>query len=213
MTTVETASDRTDESRTARERGTYAAPNEWVEARRRLQLLETVYDRATTRRLEATGVGAGWHCAEVGAGGGSVTRWLCDRVGPSGRVLAVDIDTRFVDELDHPSLEVRRQDIVTQPLRAGEFDLVHARAVLMHLPALLQSAGLDAVVADTDIRFFPGGSAGAEFIAVSCAQLRAALLAGGFPQQDLDDCLALLDDPTTWFPPMAIVGASGRRPA
>ncbi len=44
-------------------------------------------------------------------------------------------------------------------------------------------------------------------------QVRQAMLAGGFPEEDFDHCLALLQDPAEWFPNFAMVGASGRRPA
>ena len=273
MATVETLDEQRRTTLDGREQGTYVVPNDWGDARRRLRLLETWADPATTRRLAATGVGPGWRCLEVGAGG-SVTRWLCERVGPAGQVVAVDMDTRFVEELDYPQLEVRRQDVVTQPVPRGEFDLVHTRAVLTHLPArddvladlvaalrpggrlvieevdffsidscatglyremltsmetitapaglnchwarqlpaMLASAGLEAVTADADIQFCNGGSAAAQFLAVSFVQLRDTLVAGGCTAEDLDRFSTLLDDPTTWFPNMAVVGATGRRP-
>src|SRR5437588_313585 len=129
MATIETL---TGSPPAGREQGTYVVPNDWEDARRRLQCLEAWADPATTRRLAATGVGPGGRCLEVGAGGGSVTRWLCERVGPAGRVVALDMDTRFVEELDYPQLEVRSQDVVTHPVPRGEFDLVHARALLIH---------------------------------------------------------------------------------
>jgi len=50
-------------------------------------------------------VGDGWRCLEVGGGGGSITEWLCRRVGPTGRVVATDINTRFLDALDFENLE------------------------------------------------------------------------------------------------------------
>src|SRR5437588_12538585 len=93
----------------ARTLGTYLVPNSWDHARKRLELLEGCFDPGTIRRLEATGVRPGWRCLEVGGGGGSITRWLCERVGVLGRVTVVDIDTRFLEELDYPNLEVRRQ--------------------------------------------------------------------------------------------------------
>jgi ubiquinone/menaquinone biosynthesis C-methylase UbiE len=114
-------------------RSGYALDNAWKQARERLALLETVLDPGSIRRLEALGVGAGWHCLEVGGGGGSIAEWLCRRVGPTGRVLAIDIDTRFLDALDYPNLTVRQHDIVTTPLSDATFDLVHVRAVLTHL--------------------------------------------------------------------------------
>jgi len=113
---------------------TYAFDNAWRQARERLALLETCPDPATTRRMTALGVGDGWTCLDVGAGGGSVAAWLCGRVGASGKVVATDIDTRFLDALAEPNLEVRRHDVVTDPLPTATFDLVHTRMVLMHQP-------------------------------------------------------------------------------
>jgi len=42
----------------------------------RLRLLEEYHDPVTTSQLDAIGVGEGWRCLDVGAGGGSVTRML-----------------------------------------------------------------------------------------------------------------------------------------
>ena len=82
--------------------GAYALSNAWQQARERLALLEDELDPATQRRLLACGVTAGWHCLEVGAGGGSIAHWLCRQVGRDGRVLATDIDTTLV-AVDAPS--------------------------------------------------------------------------------------------------------------
>ncbi|MCL2395840.1 MAG: class I SAM-dependent methyltransferase, partial [Acidimicrobiaceae bacterium] len=98
----------------------------------RLRRLEEITDPATIRRLEEIGVGAGWSCLEVAAGAGSIAAWLGDRVGPGGRVLAVDIDTRFLGDLGAP-VEVRELNLLTDDLESGGFDLVHGRAILMHL--------------------------------------------------------------------------------
>ncbi|MDQ6907521.1 MAG: SAM-dependent methyltransferase, partial [Chloroflexota bacterium] len=62
----------------------------------RFASLETLYDPRTIRFLEATGVGSGWHCLEVGGGSGSIATWLADRVGDTGHVLVTDIDPRFL---------------------------------------------------------------------------------------------------------------------
>ncbi len=43
----------------------------------RLGVIEGYLDPHSRRWLEALGVGPGWHCLDVGAGGGSLTRWLC----------------------------------------------------------------------------------------------------------------------------------------
>src|SRR5262249_9995586 len=102
--------------------------------RERLGLLTRLTDPIPTRRLLRLGVGAGWDCLDVGAGDGSVARWLADRVGPQGRVVATDLDPRFLIGLDLHNLEVRRHDLVRDDLEAGGYDLVHCRFVLMHLP-------------------------------------------------------------------------------
>lgn len=54
-------------------------------------------------------------------------------MGSRGRVVATDIDTRFLRALRRPNLEVRCHDIVVDSLEVGAFDLVHARLVLAHL--------------------------------------------------------------------------------
>lgn len=96
--------------------------------------LSDLYDASTIHYIEQCGIERGWSCLEVGAGGGSIASWLCARVGLSGRVLATDIELRFLRTPSHPGLEVRRHDIRSEALPMGEFDLAHARLVLMHLP-------------------------------------------------------------------------------
>ena len=97
-------------------------------------MLEAWFDPGTIQHLDARGVGAGWHCLEVGAGGGSIAAWLCQQVGEQGRVVATDINTRLVAELDHLALEAMQHNIVADELPEEAFDLVHTRAVLGHLP-------------------------------------------------------------------------------
>jgi len=106
----------------------------WSEERRRLAGLEAVLDPGTMSILSRLNVGEGWRCLEVGGGGGSIARWLSGQVGSSGRVVATDLDTRFLDEIGAPNLEVRRHDIVRDPLEGEAFDLVHSRDVLEHIP-------------------------------------------------------------------------------
>jgi len=112
----------------------YAWDNAMTEGRRRLALLERWLDPSTFRRLDAIGVGAGWHCLELGAGGGSVCEHLSERVGPSGHVCAMDIDARFLRGLAHTNLEIREENVVDAVLSEGTFDLVHSRWTLMHIP-------------------------------------------------------------------------------
>lgn len=112
----------------------YIADNAWQAARERLALLETVADPRTIRSLHQIGVAAGWHCLEVAGGGGSIAAWLCNQVGPSGHVLATDLDPRFLEALTASNLTVQRHNILTDSLPAAAFDLVHVRALLAFLP-------------------------------------------------------------------------------
>lgn len=101
--------------------------------RTRLRLLEKYHDPLTRGQLAAIGVDNGWHCLDVGAGGGSVTGMLAERVGSTGAVLAVDLDTTLLEKLASDRVEVRRQDLMSDSLPEAAFDLVHARLVLMFL--------------------------------------------------------------------------------
>src|SRR5689334_15784779 len=105
------------------------------DARARLKAAEDLLDEGTQRVLDRIGVATGWQCLEIGAGGGSIARWLADRVGPQGRVVATDISTRDLDRSGRQNLEVRQHDIVNDPLETDTYDLVHARLLLEHLPA------------------------------------------------------------------------------
>jgi hypothetical protein len=61
--------------------------------RPRLTLLEEAHDPLTLGQPDAIGVGEGWRCLDVGEGGGSATKMLAARVGPTGSVLAIDLVT------------------------------------------------------------------------------------------------------------------------
>jgi SAM-dependent methyltransferase len=112
----------------------YPLGNEWKAARERLSQLEAIVDPWTIRNLEKLGVREGWHCLEVAGGGGSIAEWLSRQVGHEGHVVATDLEPRFLQTINAPTLEVWRHDILREPLPEGRFDLVHARAVLTFLP-------------------------------------------------------------------------------
>ena len=99
----------------------------------RLRLLEARYDPHTFRRLARFGPLAGTRCLEVGAGAGSVARWLAAQVGPAGQVVATDTNPRFLAAAEKAGVEVRRHNILAGPLEPGRYDLAHCRALLLHL--------------------------------------------------------------------------------
>ena len=129
----------------------YALDNASREALDRFPALSDAFDAGTQRHLTAVGVSAGWRCLEVGGGGGSIARWLAERVGPTGHVLVTDIDPRHLRFPDLPEVEVRVHDIAVDPLPAAAFDLVHARLVLVHV------AEREAALANMIAALKPGG--------------------------------------------------------
>jgi SAM-dependent methyltransferase len=118
----------------------YVLPHSIPQEDERLTLMSRMLDPQMFFRLEQAGVAEGWRCLEVGAGNGSVSHWLAGKVGPAGRVVASDIDTRFLDRLSLPNLEVRRIDVTRDPLGEG-YDLVCGRAFLHHIPQRVEVLG------------------------------------------------------------------------
>jgi len=109
----------------------------------RLRVLARVRDPSTRATLESIGIAAGWTCCDVGSGAGTIAAWMADRVAPEGRVLSVDVDTRFQPQ--HAGVDVRTLDVTSEPIGADEFDVVHARGVLQHIAQ--REAVLDSMIA------------------------------------------------------------------
>jgi SAM-dependent methyltransferase len=112
----------------------YVPDGAWHAERARLDSLTSLYDPGSLQICDEIGVGPGWACADVGAGTGSLAQALAKRVAPSGGVVAFDIDTRFLEPLAAPGLVVRALDVTQEALPESEFDFVHARLLLEHLP-------------------------------------------------------------------------------
>jgi hypothetical protein len=110
----------------------YSFDNDDPEAVDRHVYLSTIMDPYTFDRLSTVGDLTGRRCLEVGAGGGSVARWLADKVGPTGHVLATDLKPEHLD--DGSGYTLLRHDLVTEPVPEGNWDLIHARLVLLHIP-------------------------------------------------------------------------------
>jgi SAM-dependent methyltransferase len=138
-------------------RGAWAMPeseyllrNDATETAARFGGLEECFDPVTIQHLSRV-VRPGARCLEVGAGSGSIARWMGGVVGPSGRVLATDLDPRWFPVPHEGNVEVRRHDIVDEPVPEGPWDVIHERLVLVHLPARLHV--LDRLIAS----LAPGG--------------------------------------------------------
>jgi SAM-dependent methyltransferase len=118
--------------------GEYGLTNAWDQAGERLRSIERWLDPGTTRLLTALGVRPGWKCWEIGAGAGSIARWLVNAVGPGGHVTASDLDPRLIVTEPLAALRVLAHDVVDDPPPGHDFDLVHCRLLLAHLPARRQ---------------------------------------------------------------------------
>ena len=117
----------------------------WERERERLAANERYWDPFSIRILDQLGLGDGMRVLDVGAGGGSMARWFARRVAPTGSVLAVDLDDRFIAQVDELNLEARAMDLFADEFPRDAFDLVHARCLLEHLPERL--LGLERLIA------------------------------------------------------------------
>jgi ubiquinone/menaquinone biosynthesis C-methylase UbiE len=112
----------------------YALDSAWHAERDRLDSLTRLYDAGTLEVVDRLGITGGWRCLDVGAGTGSLAVRFAELVAPTGSVTALDVDTRFLDPLASEHLHVEQADVTSDRLPDGEFDLVHARLLLEHLP-------------------------------------------------------------------------------
>ncbi|MCW0212968.1 MAG: methyltransferase domain-containing protein [Pseudonocardia sp.] len=112
----------------------YLLDNSAPEAEGRFAALSAVFDPVTERHLDALGLPPAGRFWEVGAGGSTVPIMLADRAGATGHVVATDIDVDRVRGDLPATVEVRRHDVASEEPPGGDFDLVHARLVLVHVP-------------------------------------------------------------------------------
>jgi SAM-dependent methyltransferase len=113
--------------------GEYAFAEDAAHEAARLDAVQRAFDDQSRAALAGAGVRSGWRCWEVGAGRGSIARWLADVVGPQGHVLATDLDDRWFASTGAENLEFRRHDVTRDQPPASRLDLIHARFLLEHL--------------------------------------------------------------------------------
>lgn len=110
----------------------YSFDNDDPEAIDRHNFLSAMLDPGTFERISSLGDLTGLRCLEVGAGGGSVARWMAREVGPSGRVLATDLNPVRIPA--DSGYTIMKHNLVTDPVPDGPWDIIHARLVLLHIP-------------------------------------------------------------------------------
>lgn len=102
--------------------------------RRRLTALADLMDPYTIHALGRIAIQPDWRCVEIGAGLGTVSQWMAEQLGDDGEVLCTDLQTTFIDEIDHPRIETEELDITKPPTHEDRFDLAVVRAVHHHIP-------------------------------------------------------------------------------
>ncbi|MEV7603001.1 methyltransferase domain-containing protein [Kitasatospora sp. NPDC089797] len=128
----DTAPPEPTDGKAAPDRG-YLLDNARAEAGERFTQLAELFDAVTLGHVRRLGIGPGARCWEVGAGSPGIPQALAAIVGPTGHVLATDLDPSWLTT--GQGYEVRRHDVATDPApEPGTFDLVHARLVLVHVP-------------------------------------------------------------------------------
>ena len=92
--------------------------------------------------LARTGLRAGQLAIDLGCGPSGILDLLATAVGPSGRVVGLDADPAHVEAARQSAAEARLRcvsvlagDARRTGLPGGEFDLVHARTLLVTVPA------------------------------------------------------------------------------
>lgn len=125
--------------------------NDAPAAPEQLGLLSQILNRETFGILGTeVAVGHAWRCWDIGTGEGSVARWLAARVGTGGHVVASDLKPQHVPV--HPRIEPLEHDLTRDPWPEPEFDLIHARLVLMHI------ADREGIAAKLGAHLRPGGA-------------------------------------------------------
>ena len=109
------------------------------EGARRLDLLAQTIGPTTEAFLTGAGIAGGMRCLDMGCGAGHVSRHLASLVGPTGRVVGVDVDEV---KLAAARAEAARAACENVEFRAGDanawcepeaFDLVYGRFIVSHL--------------------------------------------------------------------------------
>jgi SAM-dependent methyltransferase len=111
----------------------------------RLRAQARVWEAATGRLLDQVGLAPGASCLDAGCGPGETMRLLAHRVGPTGRVVGIDVDATLgavaaaeLHRAGHRQCEFHAHDVTADdPIPGAPYDLVFARLLLFHLPERL----------------------------------------------------------------------------
>ena len=110
-----------------------------LEGHERLRIVGRIMQPTTISLLRRAGVELGMVCLDAGCGGGDVTFELARLVGPTGRVVGIDIDATKLDLAGREAEERRLGNVtfkladIARSVGEAEFDVVYARFLLTHL--------------------------------------------------------------------------------
>lgn len=103
-------------------------------------------DRWTEGKLVLGGISSGMRVLDVGCGPGNVTMLLANLVGPSGKVVGLDIDARMIRMAQErtqkeqcTNVEFLCTDILGVAMPEVHFDAIVGRRVLMYLPNVVDA--------------------------------------------------------------------------
>jgi SAM-dependent methyltransferase len=105
----------------------------------RLEILARSGASDTSAFWDQVGVTAGFRCLDLGCGPGDLSLALAERVGPTGRVVAVDADAEVISLARERAAAAGLTNIdfivadVYDVARLGNFDLAYSRLLLQHL--------------------------------------------------------------------------------
>ncbi len=111
------------------------------EENERLRRQALLWEPATRRVLQQTGLRAGMNCLDIGCGPGEVMRVMGEMVGPSGQVTGLDTDGKLGREAlaalqattEHRFSFIEGNAEELEEIDGQPFDVTFARIVLMHL--------------------------------------------------------------------------------
>jgi SAM-dependent methyltransferase len=127
------------------------------EGKARLGVINEALEPSSMGVLRTAGIAEGYRCLDLGCGGGDMALSMARMVGPTGRVVGIDMDpvkmslaTQAAAEQELANVEFRTGD-VTGLNDDAAYDLVYARLLLTHL------VDPDEVVARMARAVTPGG--------------------------------------------------------
>lgn len=113
--------------------GEYSLPNSGELGDQMLQRVQKIMDPYSQAQL-ASMIKAGGRYLDIGAGLGSMSRFMAKKAGDNGSVVALDLDDSFFSIVPQgqQNVETIKADINTYELGEAQFDGIYVRLVFLH---------------------------------------------------------------------------------